>query len=270
MKAGEDNQRQLNGSGTPSTKFAASWSAGEEIAKACINADNDFNVDFWGESNIVDIPGLCEGAGPFGSNDDAIILQISSLGKIKIPQKQDILATLSSQIEILTVNQATSKKRAEDPYFGNIGGTYSFAGVTVEMIAEASDGTVTKCHPGKITMASRAVELKNVIGGEVTYEDCTEDGVCVSKVADTELESSIGLAMDTSGAYSFQFLCVDMDSDVYDVYAKFSLSAAVADQCDLYEGDCADIADFAAARVALKNRMLTAQQVRMANQIDLS
>ena len=87
----------------------------------------------------------------------------------------------------------------------------------------------------------------------------------------TELESSIGLAMDTRGAQSFQFLCVDMNTDVYDVYAKFTLEADVADQCDLYDGNnCEDIADFAAARVALKNRMLTAQQVRMANQIDLS
>lgn len=75
-------------------------------------------------------------------------------------------------------------------------------------------------------MASRYVELRNQIGGEVTYEDCYNDPadgieelVCPIKVANTTLSSTIGLAMDTAAAHSFQWLCVDLDSDVYDVVA---------------------------------------------------
>ena len=61
-----------------------------------------------------------------------------------------------------------------------------------------------------------------------------------------------------------------MDSDVYGVFAKFSLDANVGDICDdVLGGDCGSIADFAAARVDLNKRMLTVQEVRMANQIEL-
>lgn len=203
---------------------------------------------------------------------DLKLSQISSLGKIKIPQNKEILVTLSSQIDILTVNQATSKKPSDrTEFWGNIGGTYSFAGVDVEIIAKAADGTMSDpCLPGKVTMASRAVELKNVIGGNVTYDDCIDETNCVTKIADVELASSIGLAMDTAAAHSFQFLCVNMESDVYDVYAKFSLKAEVEDICDaVLGGECGTIADFAAARVALNKRMLTVQEVRLANQIEL-
>lgn len=217
---------------------------------------------------------LCGGgvtSNPDPKEIDPALSQISNLGKIKIPQNKEILVTLSAQIDILTVNQATSKKQTTS-YWGNIGGTSSYAGVTVEIHAMASDGTSVTCLPGEVTMASRAIELKNVTGGNVTYEDCIDTNAanCVPKIADLELASSIGLAMDTAAAHSFQFLCVNMDSDVYDVFAKFSLKAEVEDICDdVIGGDCGSIADFAAARVGLNKRMLTVQEVRLANQIEL-
>ena len=238
-----------------------------------MNADNDFNEEFWGTSNIiVDYEGLCDESVPWEQSvqSDLKLSQISSLGKIKIPQNKEILVTLSTQIDILTVNQATSKKPSgSTEYWGNIGGTSAYAGVVVELFAKATDGTLTSCLPGKVTMASRAVELKNLIGGNVTYEDCTTDG-CTTKIANVELASSIGLAMDTAAAHSFQFLCVNMESDAYDVFAKFSLDAKVDDICDaVLGGECGTIADFAAARVAFNKRMLTVQEVRLANQIEL-
>lgn len=234
-----------------------------------MNADNDFNEEFWGTSNIVEISDLCDES-PNVFESDLKLSQISSLGKIKIPQNKEILVTLSTQIDILTVNQATSKKPSgSTQYWGNIGGTSAYAGVVVELFANATDGTLTSCLPGKVTMASRAVELKNLIGGNVTYEDCTTEG-CTTKIADVELASSIGLAMDTAAAHSFQFLCVNMESDAYDVFARFSLDAKVEDICDaVLGGECGTIADFAAARVALNKRMLTVQEVRLANQIEL-
>lgn len=269
FEGGEERNLQ---SGQPSTKFAASWSEDVEIASACMNSENEFNLDFWGNSSLVDIDALCNSAESDTNENMLNLTQISPLGLIKIPQNKEILVTLSSQIDILTVNQATSKKPT-DSYWGNIGGTYAFAGVNVKLSAVNTEGDKTTCYPGEITLASRAVELKNVIGGEVTYEDCEIDAgtrTCTNKIADTELSSSIGLAMSTAAAHSFQFLCVNMDSDTYDVYAEFSLSADVENICDaVLGGDCGTIADFAGARVALNKRMLTVQQVRMANQIEL-
>ena len=78
-----------------------------------MNADNDFNEEFWGTSNIFDdYEGLCDESVPWEQSvqSDLKLSQISSLGKIKIPQNKEILVTLSTQVDILTVNQATSKK----------------------------------------------------------------------------------------------------------------------------------------------------------------
>lgn len=237
-----------------------------------MNADEDFNAGFWGNSNLVNITDLCDQATMNDSVD--AVSQLAPLGKIKIPQNKEIHITLSAQIDILTVNQATSKKQTTS-YWGNIGGTTASAGVTVEVFAQpVGEDTLIKCDPGRVTMASRAVELKNVIGGNVTYEDCsTEDDVftCEQKIADVELASSIGLAMSTAAAHTFQWLCIDMVADTYDVIAKFTLDAEVGDICsEFFGGDCTDIADFAAGRVALNKRIMTVQEVRMVNHLDLS
>lgn len=117
--------------------------------------------------------------------------------------------------------------------------------------------------------------MRNQIGGNVTYEDCIDEDPdnCETKIADLDLESTIGIAMDTAAAHSFQWVCVDLDSDTYDVYAKFSLKAEVQQLCIDMEGDnnCADIDDPAQARVILQKRMMTAQQVRaVKDSLDLS
>ena len=85
----------------------------------------------------------------------------------------------------------------------------------------------------------------------------------MTKIADTELESSIGIAMDTTAAHSFQWVCPDMDSDVYNIKANFILTSEANDLCnDVSGGDCDTISDLAAARVILGSRIMTIQQVR--------
>lgn len=95
-----------------------------------------------------------------------VLNQVVGLGKLKIPQSHEILVTLSAQINIFTLNTATSTKKGGrdqfDPedYYGNIGGTAAMAGVMVGLLAVDSDGDETTCEPGEVIMASRFVEVR--------------------------------------------------------------------------------------------------------------
>lgn len=94
------------------------------------------------------------------------LAQVVRLGKLKIPQQQEILVTLSAQIDIFTLNTATSKRDPFDPvnYYGNIGGTKAMAGIDVDLVAVSLNSTGQEvehyCAPGKVTMASRMVEVR--------------------------------------------------------------------------------------------------------------
>lgn len=267
-----DQHRELQ---QPSAKFAASWETDNVVAADCVNDgvgsiwDNNDGGDICPGGNcLVDF--CSENA---SKSEDMVLEQVVGLGKIKIPNNKEILVTLSSQINIFTVNTATSRK-GKDTNVGNIGATSAMAGVKVVLYAvpeRAGEGDAVMCQPGEVTMASRYVELRNQISGSATYEDCADlngdgdiddEGECEVKIADLELESSIGLAMETEAAHSFQWVCPNLPSDVYDVRAMFQLAADANDLCDQIQGnDCATINDLAAARVILGKRIMTIQQV---------
>lgn len=274
-----------------SAKFAAAWSNDVEVAGECLNTDDTEMLTFWSSStgNTLLNFDWCD-AVPVVEKE-LVLSQFANVGMMKIPQGKEMLINLSAQIDILTVNTATSVKNGgralakpggvnpvdPDNFYGNIGATSASAGVTVSLFAipqRPSGAKTVECKPeGGVTMASRYVELRNQIGGEVTYEDCYNDPadgieelVCPIKVANTTLSSTIGLAMDTAAAHSFQWLCVDLDSDVYDVVAHFTLTSEVANLCDDSTfGDCSTNVDLAAARIALNKRIMTIQQVRAPN-----
>lgn len=243
-----------------SAKFTAAWTNETEVAGDCLNVGTD---TIWGMSEYVE---YCDSITV--NQADVVLEQTSDLGLLKIPQGKEILATLSAEINLFTLNTATSETKGgpnKEENTGNIGVTKTMAGVDVELVA-ISDTTEEDftCAPGKITMASRFVELRNQITANITYEDCIYDGkTCVTKIADHEIESSIGLAMGTTAAHSFQWVCADLPADTYRIAARFSISAEAQDLCVNIEGDnCADIDDLAIARVILQKRILTAQEVR--------
>lgn len=249
----------------PSAKFAATWSDEPILAADCIN-EGDTSGSIWGDNVCVNGQCLDTFCGEESdTTNDFVLSQGVALGKIKIPNNKEILLTLSAQINIFTLNTATSKKPTTS-YYGNIGATSAMAGIDVAIYAlpQRGGGSVM-CAPGQVTMASRYVELRNRVGGNVTYTDCINDDPldCEIKVGDLELESSIGIAMDTTAAHSFQWVCPNLPSDVYDIKAMFSLTADVNDLCDdTSDGDCSTINDLAAARVILGKRIMTIQQVR--------
>ena len=84
------------------------------------------------------------------------------------------------------------------------------AAVAVKVYAVLKgNGDTVLSEPGEVTMSNCYVELRNQIGWKVTYNDCVDvDGEldCNTKIADMELESSIGIAMDTTAAHSFQWV----------------------------------------------------------------
>ena len=248
----------------PSAKFAATWDKTAVVAADCLDVDPTGSI--WGNSTIdLDFCAtVTDSSGNAGA--ELVLNQVVPLGKIKIPNDKEILITLSAQINLFTLNTATSKKPS-DSYYGNIGATSAMAAVAVKVYAvPKGNGDTILCEPGEVTMSSRYVELRNQIGGNVTYDDCVDmDGEldCKTKVADVELESSIGISMDTTAAHSFQWVCPDMPSDVYNIKAMFSLEAGVNNLCgDTSGGDCTTIADLAAARVILGKRIMTIQQAR--------
>lgn len=248
--------------GQSSAKFSASWDDEVVVAATCIGSAED---SIWGDKNTI-VTDIC-GGGVGGTNtEDFMLDQQVSLALLKIPQSKEILVGLSTQVSLMTINTATSQKGKTTEYFGNIGATGAFAGLGVTLYAVNSDNKAIECHPGEVTLASRYVELRNQIGGEVTYEDCTiDDGVesCVDKIAETELSSSIGLAMKTVAASTFNFVCANLDQDTYNLKASFTLTTYAKNLCEASgESVCTDIADLAEARVVLGKRLITAQQVQ--------
>ena len=92
------------------------------------------------------------------------MLQAAPLGAIKIPNDKEISITLSAQVDLFSVNTATSKKGKQDTFSGTIGATSTMAGVDVELHAvPVGGGDTVECAPGAVTMASRYVELRNQI-----------------------------------------------------------------------------------------------------------
>eukprot|EP00568_Trieres_chinensis_P018754 CAMPEP_0183327240 /NCGR_PEP_ID=MMETSP0160_2-20130417/83664_1 /TAXON_ID=2839 ORGANISM="Odontella Sinensis, Strain Grunow 1884" /NCGR_SAMPLE_ID=MMETSP0160_2 /ASSEMBLY_ACC=CAM_ASM_000250 /LENGTH=293 /DNA_ID=CAMNT_0025495365 /DNA_START=129 /DNA_END=1010 /DNA_ORIENTATION=- len=253
---------------TSSSKFAASFSTDKIIAANCKNADSEDSI--WGQKSAY--LAYCEGLKDEESqvvSEDFALAQATPLGLMKVPQGQEILATLSAEIDIVTLTTATSTtKGKKEQETSNVGSTKAMAGVSVELVAIKEDTREQKvCSPGPVTMASRFVQLSNEISAQITYEDCfgtdADDLTCETKFAEYEIQSTVGLAMGTTAAHSFQWVCTDLDQGTYNIGARFTLNATSANLCtDLVGDNCATNEDLAISRVVVGTRTMTAQQVR--------
>jgi hypothetical protein len=270
LKNVDTAHRQLQ---QPSAKFAAGWSTETIVAGSCIGTPSEV----WTGSDTAPIN--CTALDlDAETSSNLVFSQVAPLNRMKIPNDKEVLITVSAQIDLFTMNTATSKgnkNQDSTSIYGNIGGTKAVAGINVGLFAFPSDGAdPIQCAPGDVTLASRMIELRNLMGVNVTYEDCYclggDEGcnveanlTCVDKIADVEFESQIALAMQTVASHSFQFVCVDLESDTYDIMAAFYLTSDAMQTCnDSLGGTCADVDDYAAAKVVLGTRMVTAQQVR--------
>eukprot|EP00568_Trieres_chinensis_P001359 CAMPEP_0183290698 /NCGR_PEP_ID=MMETSP0160_2-20130417/330_1 /TAXON_ID=2839 ORGANISM="Odontella Sinensis, Strain Grunow 1884" /NCGR_SAMPLE_ID=MMETSP0160_2 /ASSEMBLY_ACC=CAM_ASM_000250 /LENGTH=119 /DNA_ID=CAMNT_0025451351 /DNA_START=172 /DNA_END=527 /DNA_ORIENTATION=- len=86
-----------------SAKFTAAWTNETEVAGDCLNVGTD---TIWGMSEYVE---YCDSITV--NQADVVLEQTSDLGLLKIPQGKEILATLSAEINLFTLNTATSETK---------------------------------------------------------------------------------------------------------------------------------------------------------------
>ena len=166
----------------------------------------------------------------------------ADLGQIKIPQKKEILVTLSAVITLATNNDADS---VDTLFYSTYGSTkFSRSGVSVGVYAVPSKDPdhPIECQPGWIWMNSRFEALGNLVQGSGWFINAA-------------VLSEIDKFLKTSSAHTFQWICPDMDADTYNIKAKFVLSADAGQYGNLFTPPY-----FAMA--ILKKRVLTAQEVR--------
>ena len=164
------------------------------------------------------------------------------MGTIKVPQGWELLIGVSGVANLVTFTEAKGRN--------NGGEVKSTAEATMDLAVEfAPVGTADVCTtaagtvaiPGPITFASRIQELT------VKVEDFENAEGLVGAV-------TVALKLDTTAAHHMNFLAVDLDAGEYDVWACFTGEAITT-------LTAAQIGD-GAAKVAIKQRVLTAQQVR--------
>ena len=180
------------------------------------------------------------------------------LAKMHVPQSKEVLIGVSGQVTLVTFTQAKGK---------NGGGTATAiaegtVGLTVRYAPEDADIDVCAegaiAAPGKVAFASRRQELSvtvdlDVVGSipDICDEECIETNLGI------EGDVTVALKLDTTAAHHFNFVAIDLDSDWYEVWACYDLSALAE-----VAGDDIDVDTAAMSKVALGPRMLTLQQVR--------
>lgn len=229
--------------GIASAKFAAAYSEMPVVAYDCIEGTSVFN---WTEYKFnITCP---------ERNTTLELDAGKGLGKIKVPQKKDVLIGLSAVITIITANEATSKKgRTSDT--GTIGSSMAMGGLQAQMIlhcttSSSPDPVTIVGKPGLVTFASRKVTLKNQISG--AWYNLTSGEIVTDAL---ELESTIGLALSTTSANHFNFLFPNLDSGICEVVAHFIVNGEVS----------SDAENLAGAKVVLGPRIMTAELMRAVN-----
>jgi len=236
--------------GTPSAKFAATWT---------------------------DTPGLASVAVITDATVDTVVTDSKTgytLATIKVPQDKELMVGISAEIGLIT---DTSVK-------GKLGGTASsIAGAEgyVNVFACPRDGgDCIPAAPGQIMLSKRVQALTATLGGVIqscqvscALDDATGDIVCDDIVIAEDCvvtDEQIGLLQDTTAAHHFNFVLPNMDQGVYDIKAVFTTGARAevdicesAEECALYDADGV-VSGSAYAKAIINKTMLTVQQVRAA------
>jgi hypothetical protein len=235
--------------GTPSAKFAATWTKKPGLESAVIIEDADT------DQTLVD-----RNTG-------------YTLATIKVPQDKELLVGVSAEIGLVTDTSVKGKN-------GGSARTIADGEAYVTVFAVPRDsGNSVEAEPGTVMLSKRVQELEATLGGviqsckvsceqdadtgDITCDDIVIADDCV--VTDEE----IGLLQETTAAHHFNFVLPNMDQGVYDIKAVFTTGArAEVDICDPGEECSYDeegtVTASAAAKAVINKTMVTVQQVRAA------
>jgi len=235
--------------GTPSAKFAATWTTKPGLESAVIIKD---------------------------ANADQVLVDSSTgytLATVKVPQDKELLVGVSAEIGLVTDTSVKGKNGGSARAIAD-GEAY----VTVFAVPR-DGGNSVKAAPGTIMLSKRVQELEATLGGVIQScqvncqkDEITDEIVCDDIVIAEDCEvtdEEIGLLQQTTAAHHFNFVLPNMNQGVYDIKAVFTTGArAEVDICDPGEECSFDpegtVTASAAATAVINKTMLTVQQVRAA------
>lgn len=245
--------------GEPSAKFAAAYTTTPGLESAVVITDateDDVKVD---------------------SNSGY------TLATIKVPQNKELLVGVSAEIGLVTNTSVKGK---------NGGTATAIAGgkayVTVFAVPKGgTDADRVTAEPGQIMLSERVQTLDATLAGVIQScaVNCNLDANVLGGILCEDInvvedclvtEEQIGLLQNTTAAHHFNFVLPNMPSGVYDIKAVFTTGARAEvdictslDDCLLYDPE--GTASGSAEAIAVINKtMVTVQQVRAANNADLS
>jgi len=235
--------------GTPSAKFAATWTTEPGLESAVIIED---------------------------ATADKVLVDRNTgytLATIKVPQDKELLVGVSAEIGLVTDTSVKGKDGGSARAIAD-GEAY----VTVFAVPRG-DGNSMEAAPGKVMLSKRVQELNATLGGVIqscqvscAQDEDTGEIVCDDIVIADDCvvtDEEIGLLQETVAAHHFNFVLPNMNQGVYDIKAVFTTGArAEVDICDPGEECSYDedgtVTASAAAKAVINKTMLTVQQVRAA------
>ena len=218
----------------PSAKFAAGW---KQDTVTLYKIDD---VSLFGGTSVFN-----------GESATTVGAASEKLATIKVPQGKELLIGASGVATVATFTQAKGKGGNTS---NNVTTTALAEGALFLSVGVVPKGSASPCTPvatgdalaapGEITMASRKQELAVTV-------NLTGSGTTISDM-DLNLDVTVALGIETTGAHHFNFVAADLDSGEYDVYACWRATANAVDTTDVLTG----------AAVAIGKRMVTVQEVR--------
>ena len=197
------------------------------------------------------------------------------LGKLKVPNNKEMIISVSGVINLVTFTEAKGQNKG-----GEVTATAE-AGVRGQVVLYPDDANIgfdVACIPGlfedngaivaqpgqvpfstRIQQLSVDTNLDCVISDKETGEESDQLDCAINGYVE------VGLKLESSAAHSFNFVAVDLESDVYNIWVCWTGEVGGGVAVDAYtENDAGDTVSSGkvSALAAIGQRVVIAQQVR--------
>ena len=197
------------------------------------------------------------------------------LGKLKVPNNKEMIISVSGVINLVTFTEAKGQNKG-----GEVTATAE-AGVRGQVVLypdDANIGSDVACNeelfkdngaivaqPGKVPFSTRIQELTVDTNLDCVISDKETGDESEALDCDINGYVEVGLKLDTMAAHTFNFVAVDLESDVYNIWVCWTGKVRGNVAVDAYTGgDAGDTVSSGkvSALAAIGQRVVIAQQVR--------